>query len=151
MKRQFCTFLVEDTLFGVETGAVAEIVARFEVTPVPQSPSAIAGMMNHRGHVTTLILLGVALGLTATGRTKGEKSTVIFMKHEDELVGLVVDEIGDVIEVEDSAGELPPESISLELRQAVTFAYKVPGKILLALKMPSIVHLAIESAVLSAV
>jgi purine-binding chemotaxis protein CheW len=151
VKRQFCTFLVEDALFGIETGAVSEIVARFEITPVPQSPSAIAGMMNHRGHVTTLILLGAALGLAPAGKTKGEKSTVIFMKHEGELVGLVVDEIGDVIEVEDSVGELPPESISPELRQAVAFAYKVPDKILLALKMTSIVHLATETAAVDAV
>ena len=151
MNRQFCTFLVEGALFGIETGAVAEIVARFEVTPVPQSPPAIAGMMNHRGHLTTLILLGAALSLAPTGKIRGEKGTVIFMKHEDELTGLVVDEIGDVIEVEDSAGELPPDSISPQLRQAVAFAYKVPGRILLALKIPSIVHLATQPAAAGAV
>ncbi len=142
MKRQFCSFMLGDTMFGIETSTITEIVARFQVTGVPRAPEFVAGVMNHRGHVITLLLLGSALSLPGYNRRLTEHSTVMFVRNGGDLVGLVVDAIGDVVEVEDADGEPPPESVPATLRQAMSFAYKIPGKLLLGIDLSAVFSLA---------
>lgn len=148
--RQFCSFSLGRSLFGIEVNAVTEIVSRFQFTKVPQASVCIAGMMNHRGDIATLVLLGTAIGVESAPRGS-EKNMVIFVQNKSlqnkssqsqgELVGLVVDQIGEIIEVGEDETETLPESINPQLRGLLRFACRRRGKLLLALDLDAVFRL----------
>jgi len=93
-KEQLVTMVIEDQMFGVPILQVPDIVETRLITPVPLAPSAIAGVMNLRGRIVTVINLRRCLGVKAQdGDNRGMGITVEYM---GDLYTLLVDSIGDV-------------------------------------------------------
>ena len=122
---QFATFNVNDNLYGIDILRVREVLKHVSCSPVPGAHPAIVGLMNLRGQVVTVLDLGSRLDKAA----RGERATCVILKTDDELdrqglleqvgnrvgsdaVGLLVDDMGEVITVTDDDLDEPPAQMS---------------------------------------
>jgi purine-binding chemotaxis protein CheW len=129
--RQYATFEVADQLFGVEVHTVQEVLSYNEYTPVPLAPPAVGGLFNLRGQVIAAVDLRVQLGL-ARQAMQGPVMNVI-LRGDGEPVSLLVDRIGEVVDLDDDAFEGPPDTLSGPTRELVTGTFKMDGRLMLAL------------------
>jgi len=128
---QFCTFHVSGLFLGVEVTCVQEVIRSQPLTSVPLSPAIIAGLMNLRGQIVTAIDLRRRLGLPERDADRQPINVVI--RSAEGAISLLVDEIGDVIEVDDDSFERPPETLDPAARELIRGAYKLDGRLLLVL------------------
>ena len=129
--RQFCTFFIGQYLFGIDVQQVQEILRSQELTRVPLAPPVIRGLMNLRGQIVTAIDLRHRLAL---GEHADDHQLVnVVVRAEDGAVSLLVDEIGEVVDVTDDAFELPPETVADVARELLIGAYKLETRLLLIL------------------
>jgi purine-binding chemotaxis protein CheW len=129
--RQYATFEVADQLFGLEVARVQEVLSFHEYTPVPLAPPSIGGLFNLRGQVIAAVDLRVQLGLPPR-EFDGLVMNVI-VRADDESVSLLVDRIGEVIELNDDAFEPPPDTLTGPSRELITGAFKLENRLMLAL------------------
>ena len=137
--RQFATFEVAGQLFGVEVDTVQEVLSYNEYTPVPLAPPAVGGLFNLRGQVIAAVDLPVRLGL-ARQALDGPVMNVI-LRGDGEPVSLLVDRIGEVVDLDDEAFEPPPDTLSEPIRELVVGTFKMDGRLMLALD----VHQAVDT------
>jgi purine-binding chemotaxis protein CheW len=129
--QQFCTFLVDGEMFGTPVARVQEVIRQQEMTPVPLAPDVVAGMMNLRGQIVCAIDLRRRLQLPDRAADQTPMSVVV--RTNQGTVSLLVDEIGDVIEVTDEARERAPETLQGVAREVIEGVYKLPDRLLLAI------------------
>lgn len=128
---QFCTFHLDDLFMGVEVHRVQEVLRYQEMTEVPLTSSVIEGLINLRGQIVTAIDLRQRLGLP--DRAGGHLPMNVVVRADDSVVSLLVDEIGDVLEVDEATFEPPPSTISGTARNLIRGVHKLEGKLLLLL------------------
>ena len=129
--RQYATFEVAGQLFGLDVSKVQEVLSFHEYTPVPLAPNSVGGLFNLRGQVIAAVDLRVQLGLPARD-FEGPAMNVI-VRTEDESVSLLVDRIGEVVELSDEVFEPPPDTLTGPSRDLITGAFKLDGRLMLAL------------------
>lgn len=137
--KQFCTFFVNGLFFGVEVLKVQEVIRYQEMTPVPLAPTMIEGLINLRGQIVTAIDLRRRLELAL--RDPGQLPMNVVVRSEDGAVSLLVDEIGDVVEIQDDIYERPPETLKGVARELVQGVYKLKERLLLILDTEKTVNL----------
>jgi purine-binding chemotaxis protein CheW len=101
------TFYLENTLMGIDTMKVQEVIRITDMTPVYHAPAHILGIMNLRGKIVTIIDLAEKFELPESKIT--EDSRIVIVQWNDEYVGLLVDRIFDVMHA-DRGGLMPPPS-----------------------------------------
>jgi len=129
--RQFCTFMVDKLHFGVEVLQVQELIRFQEMTRVPLANSVIRGLINLRGQIVTAIDLRRRLGLER--REDGALPMNVVIRTDEGVLSLLVDEIGDVLNVSQDSFERPPETISGVARELISGVYKLKDRLLLIL------------------
>jgi len=129
--RQFSTFYLENLFFGVDVLQVQEVMRYQPMTPVPRAPGVIEGLINLRGQIVTAIDMRRRLGLPS--RPEGYAPIVVVVRTADGAVSLLVDEIGDVMEMDDSLYEPPPVSLAQSAREVIRGVYKLKDQLLLIL------------------
>jgi purine-binding chemotaxis protein CheW len=120
---QFCTFYLDKLMFGVELEKVQEVVRYLEITEIPLAPRVVSGLMNLRGQIVTGIDLRRRLELA--DRTDGAAPMNVVIRSADGAVSLLVDEIGDVVEVTDESFERPPETLQGKVREVILGVHKL--------------------------
>ena len=136
--RQYATFEVDNQLFGVEVSAVQEVLSFHEYTAVPLAPASVGGLFNLRGQVIAAVDLRVQLGLTRQA-LEGPVMNVI-LRGDDEPVSLLVDRIGEVIDLDDAAFEPPPDTLIGPTRDLVVGTFKLDDRLLLAIDVAQAVE-----------
>ena len=139
-EHQYCTFLLDGHYFGVDVLKVQEIIRFQEMTRVPLAPSVVRGLINLRGQIVTAIDLRRRLELP--DRPVDQLTVNVVVTTDDGAVSLLVDEIGDVLEVPEKAFERPPETLVGTARELIRGAYKLEGRLLLILDTARTVNLA---------
>jgi len=129
--RQYATFEVDDQLFGVPVAIVQEVLSFSEYTPVPLAPRAVGGLFNLRGQVIAAVDLRVQLGLPP--RDLDGPAMNVIVRTEDESVSLLVDRIGEVVDLHEDAFEPPPDTLHGPTRELINGAFKLDGRLMLAL------------------
>ena len=129
--KQFTTFFLDGLFFGVEVRKVQEVIRYQEMTRVPIAPPMIQGLINLRGQIVTAIDLRRRLELPP--RPEGKLPMNVVLRTDEGAVSLLVDEIGDVVEIQDEAYERPPETLQGVARELVTGVYKLKDRLLLIL------------------
>jgi purine-binding chemotaxis protein CheW len=137
--QQFCTFFLDGHVFGTPVPKVQEVILYQEMTRVPLAPGVVSGLINLRGQIVSAIDLRRRLGLGE--RPAGQLPMNVVVRTNEGAVSLLVDEIGDVIEVEEETLESPPETLQGFARDVVGGVYKLSGRLLLALDIDRIVDL----------
>ena len=126
--RQFGTFFVDDLFFGIEVLQVQEVIRYQAMTLVRLAPPAVQGLINLRGQIVTAIALGQRLELK--DREVRDLMNMV-IRTADGVVSLLVDSIGDVLEVNDDLLEPPPNTIQGVARELIAGVYKLEGRLLL--------------------
>jgi purine-binding chemotaxis protein CheW len=138
----YCTFNLGGLFFGIEVLKVQEVIRFQRMTKVPLAPPVIRGLINLRGQVVTAVDLRRRLGMP--DRPAGDEPMNVVVRTEDGPVSLLVDDIGDVLDVDDTAFEPTPETVQGVARDLVSGVYKLDGRLLLvldverALQLPSV-------------
>ncbi len=138
-RRQLCTFYLDSFFFGVDVGRVQEVIRYQRMTRVPLAPAVVTGLINLRGQIVTAIDLRRRLQLS--DRTDDSLPMNVVVQSDDSVVSLLVDEIGDVLEVSSDAFESPPETLQGGVRHLIEGVYKLSGKLLLMLNTEKTVSL----------
>lgn len=139
--RQFCTFTLDGLLFGVEVMKVQEVIRYLGLTRVPLAPSVVRGLINLRGQIVTAIDLRRRLDMPERPAEQTPMNVVI--RTEEEAVSLLVDEIGDVREVDEETFERPPETLRGIGRELILGAYKLKDRLLLVLDTEKVVQVTV--------
>jgi purine-binding chemotaxis protein CheW len=130
-EEQFCTFRLGDYLFGVEVLCVQEVLLKQQMTRLPLVSDVVSGLINLRGQIVTAIDLRKRLHMPELA--DGREAMNVVVRTGDQAFSLVVDEIGDVLDVDPELFESPPETLTGTARELILGAYKLHGQLLLVL------------------
>jgi purine-binding chemotaxis protein CheW len=128
---QLSTFFVADMFFGVDVLDVQEVLRSQEMTPVPQAPDVVQGLINLRGQIVTAIDMRRRLGMQPPNGDQAPMNMVV--RTSEGVVSLLVDEIGDVLDVDAATYELPPDNLDPAARELIRGVYKLKDRVLLVL------------------
>jgi purine-binding chemotaxis protein CheW len=128
---QYATFYVDGLFFGIDVLQVQEVLRYQTMTRVPLSPEVIEGLINLRGQIVTAVDMRRRLGLKPRADGQTPMNTVV--RTEDGAISLLVDEIGDVVEVQAEDFEKPPDNVDPAARQVLRGVYKLKDRLLLVL------------------
>jgi purine-binding chemotaxis protein CheW len=115
-------------LFGVELKGVQEVIRSLEMTRVPLAPTVVSGLINLRGQIVTAVDLRRRLELEA--RPPDALPMNVVVRSEDGAVSFLVDEIGDVVEVEESTFEPAPEMLRASVRGMILGVHKLQDRLM---------------------
>lgn len=112
---KYLTFLLEDQQYGIEIFRIKEIRGFSSITPIPNVPAHVRGVMNLRGTVLPVIDLRIKFHLPDVEYNKF--TVIVIATVEDKTVGLLVDAVSDVLDVAaNSIGEAPDFGSSVDTR-----------------------------------
>lgn len=134
-REQFTTFYVDGECFGIDISAVQEVTGVSHLSRVPLAPCFVKGLVNLRGQIATALGLREIFSLPALDST--ERMSVV-CRIEGNLVALIVDRIGDVVEVDVSMFEQTPDTIAEGVRRYLKGVYKMNGELLSIVEMEAI-------------
>jgi purine-binding chemotaxis protein CheW len=137
---QFCTFFINEIYFGIDVMEVQEVIRYQEMTPIPLTPMDIAGLINLRGQIITVIDLKCRLEMNKQLAVQEQGNFNIILRTNSELVSLLVDEMGDVVEVADGEFEPTPSTLKGKIRQMLDGAYKFENDFLLVLNAGKVLN-----------
>ena len=124
------TFRVGDELFGAPISAVQEIVRVPAITQIPQAPPFVEGVINLRGRVIPVVDMRKRLsGAAADG--DHAKSRILVIEAGGRLVGVVVDEVSEVLKLSEERVEAAPPMVSGIGNQYITGVGKLDGRLLI--------------------
>ncbi|WP_291572644.1 chemotaxis protein CheW [Clostridium sp. UBA4548] len=95
---QVVVFDIGNEQFAVETSKVQSINDLMEITKVPKAQNYIKGLINLRGNIITILDINLLLGMI---NTDARNDNIIILKLEEELVGITVDAVDEVIEFDE--------------------------------------------------
>ena len=136
---RYCTFEVGGLMFGIQVDRVREVVRNLRPTPVPLAPAGVVGLLNLRGQIVTAIDVRDRLHLSR--QVEGREQVNVILKAGDELMSLVVDNEGQVIDLSAEEEEDVPETINPAIRSLVEGAYQLDDELLLILNADGIIAL----------
>ena len=139
LESQYCTFRVGQMFFGLEVEQVQEVIRFQSMTRVPLAPAEVHGLINLCGQIVTAIDMRTRMGLP---HLDDELPMNVILTGDYGAVSLLVDEIGDVIEVEDELFEHPPNTLGRDVRELVRGVYKLDGQLLLILDATAAIQIA---------
>lgn len=131
MRKQYCSFHLGDLFMGVEVRHVQEVLRYQKMTRVPLAAAVVEGLINLRGQIVTAIDLRRRLGLPE--RAGDQLPMNVVVRDDDGIVSLLVDEIGDVLEVEEDEIQAPPSTLHGTSRDLIHGIFKLEARLLLLL------------------
>jgi purine-binding chemotaxis protein CheW len=137
-EKRYASCRVGHLLVGVPVDAVQEVTASAELTPVPLASPVVSGLMNLRGRIVTAIDLRRSLQLA--DRPADQPPINLILRADGGSIGLQVDAVGDVLDVDEDDFEPPPGTLRGRLRELITGAYKLDRDLLLVLNTERIVE-----------
>lgn len=138
-RAKYCTFFVGDQFFGIEVERVQEIIRYQEMTRVPLSSKTIGGLLSLRGQIVIAIDLRERLGFNR--RPDGALPMNVLVRSDGGVESLLVDEIGEVVEVDQEVFESPPCTLQGIASEMVRGLYKLPEHLLLVLDVNRVANL----------
>lgn len=126
---QFSTFELAGHLFGVEVTRVQEVIRTQTLTPVPLAGHEVEGLINLRGQIVLAIDLRRRLGLDERDDQQPPMNVVVWT--EDTPISLLVDRIGDVVDVSGRVFEEAPDTLDEATRALIRGAYALDDRLLL--------------------
>lgn len=136
---QLCGFKIMDGQYAIPVLEVQEVVKPQKVTPVPLGPQYVDGLINLRGQIVTAINLRVLFGLPK--REDATDYMNIIVRWGDSLYSLVVDEIMDVMDIENSSFENTPDTIDENLKKYIRGVFKLDSNLLTLLSLEKILDI----------
>lgn len=134
---QICTFFVNNYYFGVNVNHIQEVIRYQEMTQVPLADETISGLINLRGQIVMSLDLRIKLGFPPLGAEF--KPTNVIVRVQDGIVSLLVDDVGDVIDLPQSAFDKPPANLKGCFKSMLLQVCKLEDKLLLILNIDEVI------------
>ena len=125
---ELATFYVGEALCGMDILKVQEVNKLIEMTRVPQAPEYVLGILNLRGEIVTIVDLGKKLSLKSTDMS--DKTRNIIVNSNGEHIGLMVEQISDVVQAEWEKVEAPPANIGGVQGKYFTGVFKTEDRLI---------------------
>lgn len=138
--KQLTTFYIGKDLYGIDVSWVQEVTGPLQIVSVPLAPKFVSGLINLRGQIATAVGMKALFGLSCEMSTE---SMSVICRFEGNLVALLVDSIGDVMEISEESFEMAPMTVSPSVRRFLSGVYKIDDALL------SVVDVAKVSAIAS--
>jgi purine-binding chemotaxis protein CheW len=138
--KEYVTAMIGGQLFGLPILRVQDVFAPERVTRVPLAPPEIAGVLNLRGRIVTLIDLSRRLGLDQGGQ-RGPVMA-IGVESRGESYGLLIDSIGEVLKLDEDAREANPLNLDPALARVSTGIHRLDGQLLMLLDVDRVLDIA---------
>ena len=104
------TFFLRDALCALDAAGIQEVIRVGPITPVRHAPASVAGIVNLRGKIVTVLDLGLRLGLPKA--QPGPDSRIFILEDGNEFIGLLVDRVDEVVETDPKLLQPPPANVS---------------------------------------
>ncbi|MBB03843.1 MAG: chemotaxis protein [Planctomyces sp.] len=138
-KRQFVSFWVDGQLLGVPVNAVQEVLTAQHIARVPRTRREIAGLLNLRGQIVTAVDLRKSLGLPDRDSDKSYMNVVL--RYQGDSYSLLVDEVGDVIEVDSASIVAVPRTLDQRWKKVTSGIIRLEGRLFIILEVTTVLGL----------
>jgi len=129
---EYVTALIDGQLFGIPVLSVQDVLGPQTLANIPLAPPEVAGSLNLRGRIVTAIDLRKRLGMDPADR---EKSMSIVVDHHGELYSLLIDEVGEVLQVPMQNYERNPATLDPRWRDVSQGIFRLDGRLLVILQV----------------
>ena len=137
---QLISVRIDGQLIGLPIMAVRDVFALQGLTPVPRADSAIAGLVNLRGYIVTIIDLGELLSDGGRGQTLGKEKMAVGVEWQGEVFGLIVDEIGDVLSLAIHASEAMPTNMNKSWAKHTRRVHKLETELMIEIDLQALLN-----------
>lgn len=103
---QWVTYKLGEETYGINVMQVQEVLRYTEIAPVPGAPDYVLGILNLRGNVVTVIDTRSRFGLPASDIS--DNSRIVIIESDDQVVGIMVDSVAEVVYLKSSEIESAP-------------------------------------------
>jgi purine-binding chemotaxis protein CheW len=136
---EYVTVTIGDHLFGLPISRVQDVFVPDRLTRVPLAPSEVAGILNLRGRVVTAIEMRARLDLGM--REPGRPVMAIGIELKGESYGLLVDAVGEVMQLDAGACEANPANLDPRLGRVAAGVYRLEGQLLIVLDVDRVLDI----------
>ncbi len=139
---QFVVFVLSDEEYGLDIQIVNTIEKMIPITRVPKTPTFIKGVINLRGDIVPIMDLKERFGLPQIEET--EETRIIIVKFEDVQMGIIVDEVKEVIYINEEQIESTTSLVKEGLMENVLGAGKVDDRVITLLNIEKLVNISVK-------
>ena len=134
---EYVTVTVGSQLFGLPIARVQDVFVLNQITRVPLAPDDIAGVINLRGRIVTVIDLARRLGITGSSRAH----LAVGLESDKESYGLVIDAVGEVLKLCADTAEAAPANLDERLRHVAAGVHRLDDRLLVVLDVDRLIDL----------
>ena len=135
---EYVTAMIGGQLFGLPILRVQDVFLPTRLTRVPLAPPDLAGVLNLRGRIVTLIDMRCLLGLD--GRKDKAPAMAIGVEARGESYGLLIDSVGEVLKLDDAAREPNPINLDPRLARVCAGVHRLEGQLLLVVDVDRVLN-----------
>ncbi|MBI1274378.1 chemotaxis protein CheW [bacterium] len=128
--KAYVTMKLENQMLGMPVSCVQDVLKNRMITPVPLTHECIAGVMNLRGRVVTAIDMRKRLGMPIVEHGPDDELTLVVVNYHEELYGLIVDKIGDVLNLPDNKIEHTPPHLKEHWKAIASGVYPMQDSLM---------------------
>ena len=144
VQQEFVTMRLGQQMFGISVLAVQDVMRHQQIAPIPLAPEVIAGSLNVRGRIVTAYNMRRRLGMPAFEELENIMMVVVDFQHE--LFALMVDSVGDVLQLPMNSFEKVPANMDAGWRSMAAGVFKLEGELLVILDVANVIHFAGKEA-----
>ena len=134
---QLVVFQLGDEEFGVNIHKVKEIVRLIPITPIPRAAKFIEGVVNLRGQI--LAVMDLSKRLEISSKPRSERTRIVVIEVEENVVGMIVDEVSEVLSIPRSNIEKTPQILESDIKQKyITSVGKLENRLLILIDLAAI-------------
>jgi purine-binding chemotaxis protein CheW len=145
-KIKCATFFLNGVYFGLPAISVQEVLERLEIVAVPLAPLALPGIINLRGQILPVLDLREQLQLPVRDAAADEVARMMVVRTAEGLITLVIDRVGEILDVEEASFETTPDTLKSIVRSVTTQICKLDNQLLLLLDIEKLIQLSDDKA-----
>jgi purine-binding chemotaxis protein CheW len=136
---EYVTAMIGGQLFGLQIVRVQDVFIPERLTRVPLAPPEIAGILNLRGRIVTLIDMRRRFGLGEPN--EADSPMAIGVESRGESYGLLIDSVGEVLKLDDAAREPNPINLDQRLARVSAGIHRLDGQLLIVVDVDRVLDI----------
>lgn len=137
---QLVSVRIEGQLIGLPITSVRDVFSIHAMTPVPKADRAVAGLVNLRGHIVTILDLGSLLNSRRSEHRSEQEPMAVGVEWQGEVFGLVVDEIGDVLSLTADSSDAMPANMSPNWARFTRRVHKLERELMIEIDLHALLE-----------
>src|SRR5690242_2380113 len=136
---EYVTAVIGGQLFGLPISRVQDVFMPERLTRVPLASSEIAGVLNLRGRIVTVIDMRARLGLPRA--SDGKPAMAVGVDLRGESYGLLIDQIGEVLRLPEHGREDNPVNLDPRMAKLAGGVHRLDGQLMVVLDVDRVLEM----------